>query len=54
MKEIPDVKNLSKDEIIKIYSDALKERDKMIDELKKENEILLKLSLKRAKKSDHI
>ena len=44
------VKKLTKDEQIKILREELKRKDKIIDELKKDKELLFKLSIKTADK----
>jgi len=48
-KKIPKVKKLSKDKIIEALQNQLKQKDKELSELRRENEILFKLSLKNAK-----
>lgn len=48
--EIPSVKEFTKDEIIEIYREEIKKKDKLISELETENKILLELTMKNAKK----
>lgn len=45
-----NVKKLTKDEQIKILREELKRKDKIIQELKKDKELLFKLSIKTSNK----
>ncbi len=47
--KIPDQEEISKDKIIEIYQKELMRKDKIIDELRKQNEILFKAMVKKAK-----
>ena len=48
-KKIPSVKKISKDKIIETLHEELRKKDLEITDLKRENELLFKLSLKNAK-----
>lgn len=48
--EIPAVKTLTKDEIIEMYREDIKKKDEMISSLRRENQLLLDLTMKNAKR----
>lgn len=48
--QIPNIKELTKDEILDIYREELKKKDKIISELKNENRLLFDLTMKNAKR----
>ncbi len=50
MKEIPKVKKISKDEQIDILKKELERKDKIIEKLREEKELLFKLSIKNTDK----
>ena len=49
-KKIPEVKEKPKEEIIEVLRKELKKKDDQIVRLKEENALLLKASIRRAKK----
>ena len=49
-KAIPKPKALLPGQKLQIFADELKRKDRIIDELRKENRLLLKISLKKAEK----
>lgn len=50
LPEFDDVKEMSKDEIIKTLRNELEKKDKIIEKLNEEKEILFKVSIKNAKR----
>ncbi|MCF7866572.1 hypothetical protein K9M18_04030 [Candidatus Woesearchaeota archaeon] len=48
--KIPEVKEKSKDEIIEVLREELRKKDKQISRLKEENQLLLKASIRKAKR----